>query len=76
MASMVRRHGITNPVQTLIDVATELEPLRLERSVNEADKLDLVDPETLRRALGTHWQIAYAPDEVTEVLRTLRPHLT
>ena len=47
------RHGIpvTDPVQTLIDLATELKPLRLERAVNEADKLDLVDPETLRRAL-------------------------
>ena len=30
------------------------EPLRLERAVNEADKLDLVDPETLRRALDAH----------------------
>jgi len=49
----VLRFGIpvTHPVQTLIDVATELKPLRLERAVNEADKLDLVDPETLRRAL-------------------------
>jgi very-short-patch-repair endonuclease len=54
--SFVHRHGIpvTSPVQTLIDLATELKPLRLERSVNEADKLDLVDPETLRRALGEH----------------------
>jgi very-short-patch-repair endonuclease len=42
---------VTHPVQTLIDVATELKSLRLERAVNEADKLDLVDPETLRRAL-------------------------
>jgi very-short-patch-repair endonuclease len=41
-------------VQTLIDLATELPPLRLERAVNEADKLDLVDPETLRRALDGH----------------------
>ena len=50
------RHGIpvTHPVQTLIDLATELKPLRLERAVNEADKLDLVDPETLRRALDGH----------------------
>jgi very-short-patch-repair endonuclease len=23
----------------------------------------------------THWQIAYAPDEVTDVLRRVRPHL-
>jgi len=54
--NIVRRHGIpvTNPVQTLIDVATELQPLRLERSVNEADKLDLVDPETLRRSLDVY----------------------
>jgi hypothetical protein len=51
--SVVRRFGIpvTHPVQTLIDLATELEIMRLERAVNEADKLDLVDPETLRRAL-------------------------
>ncbi len=55
-SSFVHRFGIpvTHPVQTLIDLATELEPMRLERSVNEADKLDLVDPETLRRALDGH----------------------
>jgi very-short-patch-repair endonuclease len=54
--SITRRHGIpvTDPVQTLIDLATELKPLRLERAVNEADKHDLVDPETLRGALGFH----------------------
>jgi very-short-patch-repair endonuclease len=54
--SVVRRFGIpvTHPVQTLIDLATELKPLRLERAVNEADKLDLVDPETLRRALDSY----------------------
>jgi very-short-patch-repair endonuclease len=45
---------VTDPVQTLIDLATELLPLRLERAVNEADKLDLVDPETLRRELAAH----------------------
>jgi len=52
-SSIVFRFGIpvTHPVQTLIDLATELKPLRLERAVNEGDKLDLVDPETLRRAL-------------------------
>jgi very-short-patch-repair endonuclease len=51
--SLVHRFGIpvTHPVQTLIDLATELKIMRLERAVNEADKLDLVDPETLRRAL-------------------------
>jgi very-short-patch-repair endonuclease len=175
--NVARRFGIpvTSPVQTLIDLATELEPLRLERAVNEADVRDLVDPETLRASLDayvgmpgvktlrtmldrhtfqlsdsdlevffrplalasgfalplskyvllgyevdfwfpdhelvvetdglryhrtpaqqaravrrdqkhqaagfrvlrfTHWQIAHAPNEVTEVLRTIRPHLT
>jgi very-short-patch-repair endonuclease len=42
---------LTQPVQTLIDLATELPLRRLERSVNEADKRDLVDPEGLRAAL-------------------------
>ncbi|MGH2937776.1 MAG: hypothetical protein ACRDPE_06610, partial [Solirubrobacterales bacterium] len=52
-SSVVVRFGIpvTHPVQTLIDLATELKPMRLERAVNEADKLDLVDPESLRAAL-------------------------
>jgi very-short-patch-repair endonuclease len=54
--SVVVRFGIpvTHPVQTLIDLATELKTLRLERAVNEADKLDLVDPEALRRALDAY----------------------
>jgi very-short-patch-repair endonuclease len=53
--NIVRRFGIpvTHPVQTLIDLATELKPLRLERAVNQADVHDLVDPETLRRALDS-----------------------
>lgn len=45
---------ITSPVRTLLDLATELPRNRLERAVNEADKLDLVDPETLRVALEGH----------------------
>jgi very-short-patch-repair endonuclease len=52
--SFVIRFGIpvTNPIQTLIDLTPELRPMQLERAVNEADKHDLVDPETLRQALG------------------------
>lgn len=52
-ASVTARDGIpvTSPVQTLVDLAAELDPLRVERAVNEADKRDLVDPETLREAL-------------------------
>lgn len=66
--SITRRHGIpvTTPIQTLIDLATELRALRLERAVNEADKLDLVDPETLRGALD-----AYVGMPGAKTLRTL-----
>jgi len=35
----------------MVDLATELSPRRLERAVNEADKRDVVDPESLRMAL-------------------------
>jgi very-short-patch-repair endonuclease len=54
--SVTRWRGIpvTDPVQTLIDVATEISEMRLERCVNQADVLDLVDPETLRRELDGH----------------------
>jgi hypothetical protein len=45
---------ITTPVQTLIDLSTELAPTRVERAVNEADKRDLIDPETLRGALDLY----------------------
>jgi very-short-patch-repair endonuclease len=45
---------VTNPVQTLIDLATRLPPKALERAVNEADKYDLVNPVKLRRALDSH----------------------
>lgn len=50
------REGIpvTDPARTLLDVATEHRPLALERAVNEADKRDLIDPETLRLALDDH----------------------
>jgi very-short-patch-repair endonuclease len=41
----------TSPVQTLVDLATELSPVALERAVNDADKRDLIDPEALREEL-------------------------
>jgi very-short-patch-repair endonuclease len=43
---------VTSPVQTLVDLGTELPPIPLERAVNDADKRGLVDPETLRDELG------------------------
>jgi very-short-patch-repair endonuclease len=45
---------VTSPVRTLIDLAARLGPRAMERAVNEADRLDLVDPEALRTALGAH----------------------
>jgi uncharacterized protein DUF559 len=62
------RHGIpvTTPVRTLIDLATELTPKRLERAVNEADKRDRIDPESLREALD-----GYAGQPGVRALRTL-----
>jgi Protein of unknown function (DUF559) len=42
---------VTEIVQTLVDLAAELAPRRVERAINEADKLDLIDPETLRIAV-------------------------
>ncbi len=45
---------VTTPVQTLIDLSTELAPIRVERAVNEADKRDLIDPETLRAKLDRY----------------------
>jgi very-short-patch-repair endonuclease len=42
---------VTSPAQTLVDIATELDPVALERAVNDADKRDLVNPEALREGL-------------------------
>jgi very-short-patch-repair endonuclease len=50
---IVRRHGIpvTSPTCTLVDLAATLDAESLEAAINEADKLDLIDPETLRAKL-------------------------
>lgn len=44
------QHGIpvTTPTRTILDLAAKLDPNRLEAAINDADRLDLVDPETLR----------------------------
>lgn len=42
---------MTDPVATLVDLATCSRRGTLERAVNEADRLDLVDPERLRREI-------------------------
>lgn len=42
---------VTDPISTLIDLASCAGLYRLDRAVNDADRLDLVDPESLRAAL-------------------------
>ncbi|MGZ5412597.1 MAG: type IV toxin-antitoxin system AbiEi family antitoxin domain-containing protein [Solirubrobacterales bacterium] len=42
------RIPVTAPARTLIDLATCVDHRQLERAVNEADKLGLIDPERLR----------------------------
>ena len=46
------RIPVTTPARTLVDLATEIGTLALERAVNAADKRDLIDPETLRATLA------------------------
>ena len=47
-------------------------PSRQARMVRRDQKHQAAGLRVLR---FTHWQIAYEPNEVTEVLRTIRPHL-
>ena len=50
---VVERNGIpaTGLVRTIVDLASILEPRRVERVVNEADRLGLIDPPTLRNEM-------------------------
>jgi very-short-patch-repair endonuclease len=72
-AERVSRRGIpiTSPVRTLVDLATCLDPDELEAAVNEADRLDLIDPERLRQALD-----ALAGRHGVAALRELLDHRT
>jgi hypothetical protein len=45
---------VTTAIQTLIDIALELPTNKLERAINDADKLELVNPEELREGLHDH----------------------
>lgn len=62
----VRGIPVTAPVRTLLDLAARHSPVTVERAVNEADRLDLVDPEGLRSALDD-----YAGERGVARLRTL-----
>ena len=50
------RRGIplTQPVRTFLDLATVTGPKTLERAINAADKLEVIDADSLRRALEDH----------------------
>lgn len=50
---MTRRAGIplTTPVRTFLDLTTVAGPKAIERAINEADKLDVIDADSLRKAL-------------------------
>lgn len=43
---------VTDPVSTLVDLASCAPEWRVEQAISEADRLDLVSPEGLRRAVG------------------------
>jgi very-short-patch-repair endonuclease len=45
---------VTSLVRTLLDLATQLDRARLERAINETDRLGLMDPETLFAALDAY----------------------
>jgi very-short-patch-repair endonuclease len=48
------RIPVTGIVQTIVDLAARLGRGATERLVNEADRLELIDPPTLRRELEAH----------------------
>jgi very-short-patch-repair endonuclease len=43
---------VTDPISTLVDLASCAPDWQVERAINEADRLDLVDPEAFRRTVG------------------------
>ncbi len=45
---------VTEPVRTFLDLATVTGPKTVERAINEADKLNVIDADALRRALDDH----------------------
>ncbi len=45
---------VTTAQRTLLDLATTLRRTQLEAAINEADKLDLIDPDSLRTALDDY----------------------
>jgi very-short-patch-repair endonuclease len=49
-----RNIPLTRPVRTFLDLATVAGPNTVERAINEADKLDVIDADSLRKALDDY----------------------
>lgn len=49
-----RNIPLTQPVRTFVDLVTVAGPKTVERAINEADKLDVIDADALRRALDDY----------------------
>ena len=74
-AHVTEREGVpvTGLVQTLVDLAAVHKRPVVERAVNEADRLGLIDPPTLRRALEVHrWEPGVRPLRTMLDRRTFR----
>ena len=50
--TICRNIPVEKPIDVLVDLAVDLKDGPLESAINAADKLDLVDPETLRMAIA------------------------
>jgi hypothetical protein len=74
-AHVSEREGVpvTGLVQTLVDLAAVHKRPAVERAVNEADRLGLIDPPALRRALEVHrWEAGVRPLRAMLDRRTFR----
>jgi very-short-patch-repair endonuclease len=72
---VTEREGVpvTGLVQTLVDLAAVHKRPAVERAVNEADRLDLIDPPALRRELEVHrWEPGVKPLRTMLDRRTFR----
>jgi very-short-patch-repair endonuclease len=49
-----RNIPLTQPVRTFLDLVSVMGPRDLERAINEADKLDVIDADALRKGLDDH----------------------
>lgn len=61
---------VTSPAQTLVDIASRLSWSQLEAVINDADRLELIDPASLREEVGTYGRLP----GVTRIKRVLDRH--